>query len=79
MATTPDEPQIGRKQNSSWQWPSMPPQIEVRPSEGGRSGAERLVGGQLDELCDVFSPDYPLHDALERPSGAKHQVSFKKV
>ena len=26
---------------------------------GGLSGAERQVGGQLDELCDVFSPDSP--------------------
>ena len=26
---------------------------------GGLSGAERQVRGQLDELCDVFSPDSP--------------------
>ena len=28
-------------------------------SPGGLSGAEMQVRGQLDELCDVFSPDSP--------------------
>ena len=30
---------------------------------GGLSGAERQVRGQPDELCDVFSPDFPLATA----------------
>ena len=46
---------------------------------GGLSGAERQVRGQLDELCDVFSPDSPLHDGLGHPSKAKPQVSLKQV
>ena len=45
----------------------------------GFSGAERQVGGQLDELCDVFSPDSPLHDSLGHPPKAKSQVSLKQV
>ena len=43
------------------------------------SGAERQVRGQLDELCDDFSPDSPFHEGLERPSKAKPQVSSKQV
>ena len=46
---------------------------------GGLSGAERQVRGHLDELCDVFSPDSPLHDGLRHPSKAKPQVSSKQV
>ena len=46
---------------------------------GSLSGAERLVGGQLDELCDVFSPDSPLHEDLGHPSKAKPQVNLKRV
>ena len=46
---------------------------------GGLSGAERQVRGQPDELCDVFSPDFPLHDGLGHPSKAKPQVSSKQV
>ena len=42
---------------------------------GGLSGAERQVRGQLDELCDVFSPDSPLREGLDYPSRTKPQVS----
>lgn len=48
-------------------------------SPGSLSGAERQVRGQLDELCDVFSPDSSPHDGLGHPSKAKPQVSSKQV
>ena len=50
---------------------------DATPPEG-LSGAERQVRGQLDELCDVFSPDPP-YDGLGHPSKAKPQVSSKQV
>ena len=44
---------------------------------GGLSGAERPVGGQLDELCNVFSPDLPLRDGSKYPLKINPQVSEK--
>ena len=61
-----------------WRWPSMHRKSGRYPS-WSLSGAERQVRGQPDELCDVFSTDFPLHDGLGHPSKAKPQVSSKQV
>ena len=58
MATALDAPQIGTQAE---QLPAMAfdaLRSGTRPPRG-LSGAERLVGGQLDELCDVFRPILP--------------------
>ena len=55
------------------------PLTRLGPEDGRRDGAKPLVGGQLSELCDVFPPDFPLHEGSGRSLNAKPQVSLKQV
>lgn len=55
------------------------PLMRLGPEGGGRDGAKPLVGGQLSELCDVFPPDFPLHEGSGRSLNAKPQVSLNQV
>lgn len=71
-----DTPRTGTR--PSGDGPRCPANWDATPP-GGLSGAERQVRGQLDELCDVFSPDFPFHDGSGHPSKAKPQVGSKQV
>ena len=78
MATALDAPQRGTQAEQPPAMDLDALRIGALPPRG-LSGAERLVGGQLDELCDVFLRDSPLHEDLGHPSKAKPQVSLKRV
>ena len=76
LAMALDTPRTGTRPSSDG--PRYAVNRDAAPP-GGLSGAERQVRGQPDELCDVFSPDFLLHDGLGHPSKAKPQVSSKQV